>query len=291
MERAFRSVMRFSLIVATFGRTVELQRLLDSITAQRYRDMEVIVVDQNEDDRVLQIIKPYAEQLEIIHRRCEKGASRARNLGISIARGDVIGFPDDDCWYPDNVLRHAADFLSRAPEWGGIIGHTVDSVGKQTLPWGDRAGPLSPAMSWRRAVTYVYFLRRDVVLATGGFDITLGPGAGTPWGASDDNDFMLRSLKQGARVYFDPRLCIHHPPLFSGCNEASISKRKSYSRSDGRVLRKHPMPLWWTLAFFGVPLVRLLLTLPSFNRMRLRFHWVTLTGRVRGYRDALAISD
>ncbi len=277
--------MRLSLIVATCGRVAELQRLLDSIVLQSCLDLELIVVDQNPDDRVVRAISPFRERMEIVHCRSDPGATRARNVGLAVATGDIIGFPDDDCWYPAGVLHRVAEFLAAAPEWDGIIGHTIDAAGNATLPWNDRAGPLSPAMSWRRSVTYVYFLRRDAALAVGGFDTTLGPGAGSPWGAGDDNDFMLRTLKTGAKVYFEPALRVHHPPLFPEFDGPGLEKRERYARADGRVLRKHPMPLWWKLAFFAMPLARWTVSLASLKPHQLRFHWVTFVGRVRGYRD------
>ncbi len=277
--------MKFSLIVATMAREAELQRLLDSIILQGYPELELIVVDQNLDDRVSRVIAQFWERLKIVHCRSEPGATRARNVGLAVATGDIIGFPDDDCWYPPGVLERVANFLATGPEWDGIIGHTIDATGNTTLPWTDRAGSLSAAMSWRRAVTYVYFLRRQPALAVGGFDVSLGPGAGTPWGAGDDNDFMLRALKAGARVHFEPELTVHHPPMFPAFDAMSLAKRERYARADGRVLRKHPMPIWWRLAFFGMPLARWMLSLSSMNRDRLRFHWVTFLGRVRGYYD------
>lgn len=279
--------MKFSLIIATFGRSLELRRLLDSIILQRYPALELIVVDQNADDRVMRVIESFCGRLEVVRVVSAPGATRARNTGLAVATGDVIGFPDDDCWYQENLLYRVAAFLRGNDNWDGIIGHTVDASGHATLPWGDGAGALTPAMSWRRAVTYVYFLRRTTVLAAGGFDESLGPGAGTPWGAGDDNDYMLRALEKGARVYFDPGLRVHHPPLFPGFDAASLAKRASYARADGRVLRNHPMPLWWTLAFFGVPLARLLIALPTCDPARLRFHWVTCCGRLKGFRDGM----
>ncbi|WP_313918228.1 glycosyltransferase family 2 protein [Tahibacter sp.] len=277
--------MRISLIVATVGRSAELERLLESLVLQAYPDLEVIVVDQNRDDRVLRTIKKWAGRLPIIHLVSDPGASRARNVGLAAASGDIIGFPDDDCWYPPNLLRRVSGFLSESVERDGIIGHTVGEDGRATLPWNDGAGLLSASMSWRRSVTYAYFFRRRAALAVGGFDVSLGPGAGTPWGAGDDNDFMLRALENGARVFFDPELTVHHPPLFLGFDAESIAKRTRYARADGRVLRKHPMPSWWMLAFFGMPLARWVLAAPSLDAARLRFHWATFLGRVRGYRD------
>ena len=283
--RGFDRTVKFSLIIATFGRSAELERLLESLVLQDQAALEVIVVDQNRDDRVRQVLAAFKERLPIIHRVSEPGATRARNVGLASASGDIIGFPDDDCWYPEGVLARISDFFATSQEWDGIIGHTVDAAGNTTLPWSDRAGRLSPAMSWRRSVTYVYFLRRHAALAVGGFDETLGPGAGTPWGAGDDNDFMLRALKTGARVYFDPHLAVHHPPLFPAFDGESLDKRERYARADGRVLRKHPMPLWWMLAFFGVPLARWMLSLLAMDPARRKFHWITFRGRIRGYRD------
>lgn len=280
--------MKFSLIVATYGRDAELQRLLESILLQGYPNLEIVVVDQNPDDRVTRVIAPYRERLEIVHRHSEPGATRARNVGLAVATGDIIGFPDDDCWYRAKTLDRVAAFLKVNADWDGVIGHTIDASGNATLPWNDGAGALSPAMSWRRSVTYVYFLKRHAAAAVGGFDVTLGPGAGTPWGAGDDNDFMLRALKKGARVYFDPNLTVHHPPFFPGFDAAALEKRQRYARADGRVLRKHPMPLWWMLAFFGMPLARLIVSIPRMEPARLRFHWVTFRERVRGYRDRLS---
>lgn len=277
--------MKFSLIVATVGRSIELQRLLESIQFQAYPELEVIIVDQNPDDRVARIVEAFQGRINLLRIVSRPGATRARNAGMAVATGDIIGFPDDDCWYPAALLSTVAGFLAANTRWDGVIGHTVDASGKTTLPWRDGAGALTLAMSWRRSVTYVYFIRRAAALAVGGFDESLGPGAGTPWGAGDDNDFMLRVLKQGARVYFDPDLTVHHPPLFLGFDKAALAKRESYARADGRVLRKHPMPLWWVVAFFCVPLARWLLALPSRDSGRLRFHWVTFAGRMRGFRD------
>lgn len=277
--------MKFSLIVASFGRSLELQRLLESIELQRYPELEVIVVDQNSDDRVLRVVDTFKGRLNLYRIVSRPGATRARNAGMAVASGDIIGFPDDDCWYPEGLLAKVAAFLASHANWDGIIGHTVDAAGQTTLPWKESAGAMSLAMSWRRSVTYVYFLKRFAALSAGGFDESLGPGAGTPWGAGDDNDFMLRVLKRGGRVYFEPSLTVHHPPLFLGFDAATLAKRASYARADGRVLRKHPMPAWWVLAFFCIPLARFVLALPTCDRGRLRFHWATFVGRVKGFRD------
>jgi glycosyltransferase involved in cell wall biosynthesis len=51
--------MRFSILVATINRTEENFRLLESIAAQQYNDIEVIFADQNNDDRLNPILAQY----------------------------------------------------------------------------------------------------------------------------------------------------------------------------------------------------------------------------------------
>jgi glycosyltransferase involved in cell wall biosynthesis len=274
--------MRFSLIVATIGRTVELGRLFESLAKQSHRDFEVILVDQNPDDRLLFFIKGYEQSFPIVRLRSELGVSRARNAGLQHAMGDVITFPDDDCWYSLDTLEKVAERLAKTPQWDGVLGQCVDERGTAVLTWRQKAGRVTPILSWRRGVI-TCFLRQAVAKRVGGFDETLGPGAGTPWGGGEDSDFILRALQLGARLQYDPGLVICHLQMFPTFDSNAFLKRRRYSMGDGRLLRKHPMPLWWELLFFAVPLARMALSLVRCRGNEIRFHWITFMGRVTGY--------
>ena len=99
-----------SLVVATVNRTRQLVRLLDSLLLQSCRDFEVIVVDQNPAGVLQPIVERYQGKLALTHVACDLGVSRARNLGISLARGALICFPDDDCWYPPRAVADAVSY-------------------------------------------------------------------------------------------------------------------------------------------------------------------------------------
>ena len=102
-----------SLVVATIGRAQELSRLLASIDRQSLKRVELIIVDQNPDDRVEKLLEAWKATLSYRHVRSPKGLSRARNVGIKLASGPIICFPDDDCWYPDNLLEHVSKWFDR----------------------------------------------------------------------------------------------------------------------------------------------------------------------------------
>jgi glycosyltransferase involved in cell wall biosynthesis len=85
--------MPFSLIVSTINRINELERRFKSLTTQDDDNFEVVVVDQNLDDRLEGIVTSYNQQFPILHlKQTQRGLSRARNLGRSHVKGDVIEF-------------------------------------------------------------------------------------------------------------------------------------------------------------------------------------------------------
>ena len=105
--------MRFSLVVATLGRTTELQKLLKSLDQQTHRDFEIIVVDQNTDDRLLPVLSTFENRMEVRRLISVPGLSRARNVGLGTITGNVVCFPDDDCWYPSDLLARLNQLFCR----------------------------------------------------------------------------------------------------------------------------------------------------------------------------------
>ena len=104
---------RFSLVVPTLGRTTEVAELLASIVDQNRTDVELIIVDQNDDDRIVPLVKALPNRIAVLHLRLkEKNVSAARNAGLTACSGGIIAFPDDDCWYPPHLLSEVDTWFS-----------------------------------------------------------------------------------------------------------------------------------------------------------------------------------
>lgn len=228
-----------SLIVATKGRADPLRDLFESLEAQLFRDFEVVVVDQNDDDRVG---APDREgwSFPVTHLRTpdERGASRARNSGRTAARGAVLLFPDDDCWYPPWFLGRAMDRMS---ELGADVlsgraasaeGHDINGRYEQARTRIDRANV------WTTGIEWVVFFKRAAFDAIGGYDPAIGVGAATPWQSCEAQDIMLRAIAAGFACVFDPEIYGHHA-LFDINTPAMRRKGRSYARGLGYVLRVH----------------------------------------------------
>jgi glycosyltransferase involved in cell wall biosynthesis len=111
----------FDLVVATLGRSEELEGLLASLDRQTHRAFRLVLVDQNRDNRVTEALARHPA-LEIVHLRSEPGLSRARNAGLPHLTADVAGFPDDDCSYPDDLLERVAARFGARPDLDALGG-------------------------------------------------------------------------------------------------------------------------------------------------------------------------
>ena len=106
--------MSISVIIPTYNRAHTLSRALDSVFAQSYPPSEVIVVDDGSvDDTRAMIAERYPQCIYLTQPNL--GVSRARNQGITQAKGEWIALLDsDDCWLPDK-LEKQMERLAESP--------------------------------------------------------------------------------------------------------------------------------------------------------------------------------
>lgn len=236
--------IEFSLIIATLHDDGELQQCLESLTClQDAPPFEVIIVDQNGDERLLDVVASFSSALSVQHQRVDfRGANRARNLGAELARGNWLSFPDDDCQlFPDalhEVMKLAAD-----PKLQIITGQTVDELGQSNvLRWKPQAMQFNHWNMFSCVTEATLFVRRERFLAVGGFDQRFGPGAIYP--AAEGIDLVNRLLEGLAdgQAWFSPRIKMQHPSKIPPWNRWAVGRFYSYAIGDGALIAKNPQP-------------------------------------------------
>ncbi|WP_439578516.1 glycosyltransferase family 2 protein [Elioraea sp.] len=270
----------FSLIVATRGRDADVGVLLDSLLAQDRSDIEVIVVDQNGDDRLAPILARFAGRLRLAHLRTDRAhANRARNLGLREARGAIVAFPDDDCILPPGVLdRVAAAFVD--PAVAVLTGPAASPQGGLgSGRWRVDGGAITLANLWTSVIEFNLFLRRDVARALGGFDERMGPG--TAWGSAEGNDLVARAIRAGHRARYDPALRIVHPD--KRLSQVAVERAHLYGAGLGVALRRHAPGIGVWLPFFIRPLGGVVLAALRRNRLQVAYYLATFRGRLAGF--------
>lgn len=92
-----------SAVIPTYNGTRYLAEAVHSVMAQTYEVLEIIVVDDGSQEDIEKILSPFFPKVNYV-RQENAGPAAARNHGISIAKGDLIAFlDDDDVWHPTKI--------------------------------------------------------------------------------------------------------------------------------------------------------------------------------------------
>ena len=153
--------------------------------------------------------------------------------------------------------------------------------GSSSASWETDAAILTADNLWNRANAATIFLRRDLVARVGDFDEHLGLGSGEPWSSGEEIDYLIRAVRRGARVEYDPSLVVRHDVRE---DTARIGARDG--ASVGYLLRKHEYPARTVARMLVRPLVGVLVSLLGRDRARARYRLATFRGRIRGYLGA-----
>ncbi|HVA80152.1 MAG TPA: glycosyltransferase family A protein [Candidatus Binataceae bacterium] len=274
--------MKFSLILATVGRVGELEVFLDSLARQNYPDFELLVVDQNSDDRIAPLIARYAGRFALLYLKSSPGLSRARNVALSRVTGDLVAFPDDDCVYPPYLLERVAGLLAARTDLGGVSGRCLTAEGTLRGRWAEAPALIGKYNIFGRCISFTMFLRRALTDRIGPFDETLGLGAPTPWLGAEDFDYLLRAAQAG-KVLYDPRVEVYHPALTTTFDDRDRAKRYGNALGFGRFLAKHHYPLAFVTYYSGRYLAGAACNLAVGRIAKAYYRWATLVGNFEGW--------
>jgi glycosyltransferase involved in cell wall biosynthesis len=231
-----------SCIVPAFNAERYLGEALDSILAQTWRPIEVIVVDDGSTDGTAQVAERYGERIRYI-RQANGGPAAARNRGLDAATGAFIAFLDaDDLWHEDKLTRQMARFEAR-PELELCLSHLrhfwIQEMKQEEKSWhDDRFFGDVPAY-----VVQGMLARRELFDLVGQFDTTLRLG--------DDTDWFLRVDERGTvserlpdvlifRRMHQTNISREYDTSFEALPriiKASLDRRRSIAKKSGKAKR------------------------------------------------------
>jgi len=232
---------QISVIIPTYKHRDFVLATLDSVFAQTFTDIEIIVVNDGSPDDTAKVLRPLASSGHIRYiEQSNEGQAAARNRGLAEAHGEFIAFLDDDDLWPADKLEWQLKALKENPYtvfiYGAVsrvdkdFGLSIPPVPQQNLP---------PNENTTSGCVHEDFLRRnwlhspgqalmrmEAVRRVNGFDETI-------WGA-DDYDLYIRLAEQGPILYND------HVSLYYRQHAQNASKNiKRMYQNVGTVRVKH----------------------------------------------------
>lgn len=232
--------MLFSLLIGTLNRADSIGYCLESLRKQTYKDFEVVIIDQSDNDLTEKTLQAY-QDLAIVYERVPfKGLSRARNEAIRRAKGDYFCLIDDDAYYSEDYLTNIEKHIREDHQtivsgylWNSIVKKDVTNY--KDLSEGRK---LTPRQVIRYCPSPAVSFPKTVVSESGGFDEEFGVGA--KYGAGEETDFILRAMFRGYTIrYFSDVKARHpHEKLAAAAPQANAEKRASYNFGIGAMYEK-----------------------------------------------------
>ncbi len=271
------------LIVATVGREEELSTFLASVRDQGPITARVIVADQNDDDRIGLVLEQEPESPEVVRFSAGGGVSQARSSGLALAAAPIVAWPDDDCSYPAGLLPYVVIAFDTDPDLDVLVGRIEDpsgEVGVLAVP--TRGIILDSRSLWRYPSAPAFFARRAAAEQVGEWSTSFGPGGASPWDAGEDTDWLIRAVRAGLCVRFDPAVKVLHKDPFARCSKEARKRARRYGQCTSAVALTHGYGLrfvaWLVVRAAGGAAV----SLATGRFARAAIHFEAAVGRIEG---------
>lgn len=210
-----------TIAICTRERPDDLARALAAVTAQRHQPLEVLVIDNAPSTEATRHTVERSSGVRYV-REDRRGLDAARNRALREARGEVVAFTDDDAApEPEWLASLLANFADRrvVVATGLTLPMELETEAQELFEQhctfvrgfrrrvfdGQRDNPLAVGPVGAGANMA---LRRERVLAMGGFDERLD--GGMPTRSGGDHDLFARVLMDGHRIVYDPAAVSWH---------------------------------------------------------------------------------
>lgn len=121
-----------TIITVVFNNEHSLQRCIDSVAAQTYKNIEYIIIDGGSDNPTIRVIQSNASRLDYYISEPDLGIYSAMNKGINLAKGDYICLLNSDDYYEPSFVERAISLIKESNEKVDIL-YTDYNVGVNQL--------------------------------------------------------------------------------------------------------------------------------------------------------------
>lgn len=250
--------MKYSIIVPVFNRPDEVDELLESLTHQKEKDFEVVIVEDGSSKPCKDVCNKYAGKLDIHYYNKENsGPGQSRNYGAERANGEYLLILDSDVVVPEGYLSAISKELKREPAdaFGGPDrAHSSFTPTQKAISYsmtsffttgGIRGGKKKLDKFYPRS--FNMGIRSDVYKRLGGF---------SKMRFGEDIDFSIRIFKAGCRCRLFPDAWVYHKrrtdfrKFWRQVFNSGIARINLYKKYPESLKIVHLLPMVFTVGVF-----------------------------------------
>jgi hypothetical protein len=203
-------MVSIKLLLTTTGKISETYRLFDSLEKQFDVNVsfKLIVVFVNQSNSVFDFSNyKNIKVFEIHSRNCSLSAARNLALGFKTDSFSILGFPDDDCWYPINFFSDLVNIFNNKSGYSIICTRVFDPI--RNVQYGFR-----PIM--KKHITYANFSYLPISVGIYVFNankellFNTNYGAGTFNVCGEETIYLAEHMKYNAKLYYNGNLMVYH---------------------------------------------------------------------------------
>jgi len=237
--------MKVSIITATFNSEKSIQRTIDSIADQDYKDIEHIIIDGGSTDMTLSIIHSNSNHSVRLISEKDNGIYDALNKGIKLATGDIIGFLNsDDVFSNLQVISKVVNYFSVKDcdvLYGNLIYQSKDDLNRKTIRYwkSNIFHPDCLKYGWMPPHPTVY-CKKEIYSQYGHYD--------ERFKISADYDYILRIFKEPSiKKAYLPAVMVKMD--IGGISNGSARSILQKTKEDYRVIRQNKAGGFYTIIF------------------------------------------
>jgi glycosyltransferase involved in cell wall biosynthesis len=191
--------LKVSVIIPTYNRAHCIGEAVETVRAQAYCPVEIIVVDDGSTDETRDVLRQYAPDIQYIYQQ-NAGPPCARNRGLDSATGDVIAFLDSDDLWPADKIKHQISILNSDPAADIVLGCLRYCEFTTGVTHDHELRFLSePQLAYNLGAAMI---RKSVFDRVGNFDPQLR--------FSDDWDWFVRAIEMDCHFAKTPKVTLYN---------------------------------------------------------------------------------
>jgi len=240
-----------SIIISTRNKPWEVvSKSLDSLLNSKFKDLEIILVDQNESQEIKLKIKSEKKYRNVLYLKSKEiGLSKGRNLGMKYSKGKWLLFFDDDAILPKNFFEKIEIPLKENQEkemifYGKVLNlENGSSYLKRSIPT-----PYLHLWNFDSVCSIALIFNKKAIKKIGKFDENFG--VGSKFGAGEEGDMIIRALKKGIKIKYLKDFIVYHPKP-----KTDPKKKYLYGYGLGALYRKHIFSSFKCFLVLGVKFI------------------------------------